>query len=98
VIANATLNIVSLSFTQVWQSTVVLASLGIIIGFYLGWFFPGELFGQLVTAVAAFTALATARVSFGVVIGFIFLMLAYPWGVMHTDAGHLIANEKLIGE
>jgi hypothetical protein len=25
-------------------------------------------------------------------------MIAYPWGVMHSDAGHLIANEKLIGE
>ena len=26
------------------------------------------------------------------------MMLAYPWGTMHSDAGHLIANEKLIGE
>lgn len=101
VIANATINIISPSFAQVWHSAVervVLASLGIIIGFYLGWFFPGELFGHLLTAVTAFAALAMTRVSFGLLIGFLFIMIAYPWGVMHTDAGHLIANEKLIGE
>ena len=101
VIANATLNIISPSFTQVWRAAVervVLASLGIIIGFYLGWFFPGELFGHLLTAVTAFAALAVTRVSFGLLIGFLFIMIAYPWGVMHSDAGHLIANEKLIGE
>jgi len=101
VIANATLNIISPSFTQVWRAAVervVLASMGIITGFYLGWFFPGELFGQVLTAVAAFAGLAVLRVSFGLVIMFLFLMLSYPWGVMHSDAGHLIANEKLIGE
>ncbi len=32
------------------------------------------------------------------VIGFLFIMIAYPWGVMHSEAAHLIANEKLIGE
>ena len=51
VIANATINIISPSFAQVWHNAVervVLASLGIIIGFYLGWFFPGELFGRLI--------------------------------------------------
>lgn len=25
-------------------------------------------------------------------------MIAYPWGVIHSDLGHHIANEKLIGE
>jgi len=101
VIANATLNIISPSLKQVWHSAVervVLASSGIIAGFYLGWFFPGELFGHLLIAVAAFAALAVVRVSFGLVIAFLFIMIAYPWGVMHSDAGHLIANEKLIGE
>jgi len=101
VIANATLNIISPSFKAVWRSAVervVLASLGVIIGFYLGWFFPNELFGQLLTAAAAFAALAMTRVSFGLVIGFLMVMTAYPWGVMHSDAGHLIANEKLIGD
>ena len=101
VIANATLNIISPSFKQVWRAAVervVLASSGIIIGFYLGWFFPDPLFGKLLTAAAAFAAMAMTRVSFGLLIGFLFIMIAYPWGVMHSDAGHLIANEKLIGE
>jgi hypothetical protein len=101
VIANATINIISPSLKQVWQNAVervVLAFLGLIIGFYLGWFFPGDLFGNVLTAVTAFAALAMVRVSFAILMFFLFMMLAYPWGVMHSDAGHLIANEKLIGE
>jgi hypothetical protein len=26
------------------------------------------------------------------------VFISYPWGTMHSDAGRLIANEKLIGE
>ena len=37
-------------------------------------------------AVASFTLFA------------LMILTAYPWGVMHTDAGHLIANEKLLGD
>ncbi len=101
VIANATLNVISPTFKQVWHSAVeraVLGCSGIILGFYLGWFLPGAIVGQAVTAVCAFATLATARISFGVVIFFLFVLIAYPWGVMHSDLGHHIANEKLIGE
>ncbi len=59
VIANATINIISPSFNLVWRNAVervVLAFSGLIIGFYLGWFFPGDLFGNVLTAVAAFAA------------------------------------------
>ena len=101
VVANATINIISPSLKVVWRNAVervVLAFAGLIIGFYLGWFFPGDLFGNVLTAVTAFAALAMVRVSFSILMFFLFMMLAYPWGVMHTDAGHLIANEKLIGE
>ena len=101
VIANATINIISPSLQQVWRNAVervILAFLGLIIGFYLGWFFPGVLFGHVVTAVTAFGSLATVRVSFAILMFFLFMMLAYPWGAMQSDAGHLIANEKLLGE
>jgi len=101
VIANGTLNIISPSFKLVWRSAVervVLVSLGIIVGFYLGWFFPNPLFGMLLTAVMAFAAMSTVMVSFGVLMGFLMVMTAYPWGVMHSEAGHLIANEKLLGD
>jgi hypothetical protein len=101
VISNATINIISPSLQQVWRNAVervVLAFLGLIIGFYLGWFLPDPLFGNVLTAIAAFAALAMVRVSFAILMFFLFMMLAYPWGVMHSDAGHLIANEKLIGE
>jgi len=100
-IANGTMNIISPSLKQVWGSAVervILVSLGVIVGFYLGWFFPNELFGKLLTAAAAFAAMAMVRVSFGVLMFFLMMMTAYPWGVMHSDAGHLIANEKLLGD
>ena len=101
VIANASINIISPSLAQVWRNAVervVLAFLGLIIGFYLGWLFPGDLFGNVFTAVTAFAALALIRVGFSLLMFFLFMMLAYPWGAMRSDAGHLIANEKLIGE
>jgi hypothetical protein len=100
-IANTTLNIISPSFSQVWRAAVervVLGTVGIVTGFYIGWFFPGEVFGQVFTGVAAFAALGFTRVSFSLLVTFLFMFLAYPWGVMHSDAGHLIANEKIIGE
>ena len=100
-IANGTLNIISPSMNQVWRAAVervVLVSAGIIIGFYFGWFFPNETFGMLLTAAAAFAAMAMTRVSFGILMFFLMILTAYPWGVMHTDAGHLIANEKLLGD
>jgi hypothetical protein len=49
VIANATINIISPSLNLVWRNAVervVLAFSGLIIGFYLGWFFPGDLVGN----------------------------------------------------
>ena len=100
-IANGTLNIISPSFKLVWRSAVervVLVTLGIIAGFYLGWFFPGDMFGKVLTAVMAFATMSTVMVSFGVLMGFLMVMTAYPWGVMHSEAGHLIANEKLLGD
>jgi uncharacterized membrane protein YccC len=77
---------------------VILGTAGIVGGFYFGWFFPSPWVGLLLTAVCSFLALAVTRVSFGLLIGIIFFLFSYPWGVMHADAGHLIANEKLIGE
>lgn len=38
------------------------------------------------------------RVNFGLLIGVFFFLISYPWGTMHSDLSHLIANEKLIGE
>jgi hypothetical protein len=101
IIANATINVVSPSLEQTWRSSVervILGTLGIVAGFYGGWFFPDPWVGQAVTAVAAFMGLALVHVSFSLTIGCFFVMIAYPWGTMQSEAAHLIANEKLIGE
>lgn len=100
-IANATLNVISPSLRQTWQMAaerVVLGTLGILGGFYLGWFFPASWVGHVVTAGGAFLTLGVTRVNFGLVIGLLFFLLSYPWGAMRSGAGHLIANEKLVGE
>jgi hypothetical protein len=101
IIANATINVVSPSLEQTWRSSVervILGTLGIVAGFYGGWYFPDPWVGQVVTAVAAFMGLALVHVSFSLTIGCFFVMIAYPWGTMQSEAAHLIANEKLIGE
>jgi hypothetical protein len=87
-IANATLNVISPSLDQTWRNgleRVILGTLGIVGGFYFGWFFPGPWVGLLVTAVCSFLALALTRVSFGLLIGVFFFLLSYPWGAMHSD-------------
>ena len=100
-IANATLNIISPSLKQTWRAAVeriILGTLGIVAGFYCGWFFPDPWVGQLVTAVCSFLCLAVIYVNMGLVIGIFFFIISYPWGSMQSELGHLIANEKLIGE
>jgi uncharacterized membrane protein YccC len=100
-IANATLNIISPSLRQTWNAAVervILGTLGIAIGFYMGWFFPQPWVGNLLSVVFAFLALGFIYVNFGLLVGAIFAIISYPWGRMHSDLGHMLANEKLIGE
>ena len=75
-----------------------MGALGVVGGFYCGWFFPDPWVGQLVTAICSFLCLGTIYVNAGLLIGIFFFLISYPWGGMHSDLGHLIANEKLIGE
>lgn len=101
IVANATLNMISPSYKQTWIAAIeriILGGLGIIGGFYLGWYFQEPIVGQIVIALCSFLALATLYVNISLVVGIIFFLVSYSWGVMHTDAAHLIANEKLIGE
>ncbi len=57
VIAKATINISSPSLKQVWHRAVeivVLVFAGLIFGFYLGWIFPGEVFGNVLVVQTSF--------------------------------------------
>ena len=100
-IANATLNMIAPSFKQTWMAAVeriILGTLGVVGGFYCGWFFPNPWVGYLVVALSSFLALGVIYVNLALCVGILFFLLSYPWGVMQSDAGHLLANEKLISE
>jgi len=100
-IANSAFNIISPSASQTWKNAferMLFGTAGICCGFYLGVLFPGALAGQLVIGVSSFLALALLRVSFGPMVGTLFIMISYQWGTMEPEAGHAIANEKIIAE
>ena len=100
-IANATINMISPTLRQTWQAGVeriILGSIGLVAGFYFGWFFPEPWVANVVAIVFSFLSLAVIYVSIGMVVGLLFFLISYSWGAMNSDLGHLIANEKLIGE
>jgi hypothetical protein len=101
VIANATMNIISPSSKQTWVFAVeriVLGFIGIIVGFYIGWYFADPGVTYAVIAVCTFLALAVIHVNMALLVGIVFFMLSYQWGGMQSEAAHIIANEKLLGE
>jgi hypothetical protein len=101
VIANATMNMISPSLQQTWVFAVeriVLGFLGIIGGFYFGWNFADPWVAYAVTAICSFLALAVIHVNMALLVGIIFFLISYQWGGMQSEAGHIIANEKLLGE
>ncbi len=100
-IANATLNMISPSLEQTWHAAVeriILGFIGIIGGFYFGWFFNDPWVGQMVIAVCSFLTLGVIYINFGLVIGIFFFLISYAWGGMQSDLAHRIANEKLFAE
>jgi hypothetical protein len=100
-IANATLNMISPSFRQTWiagAERLICGTVGILAGFYLGWFYPEPWVGYPVTVVISFLTVAVLYINLALAIGLLFFMVSYPWGTMQSDLGHLFANEKLIGE
>ena len=100
-VANATLNMISPSLKQTWMSGVerlVMGTVGIVSGFYFGWYFPDPWIGNAVTAVSAFVALGVLYINMQLMVGILFFMLAYSWGIMRSDVAHDIGNEKLIAE
>ena len=101
IVANATLNMISPSLQQTWHDAmerIILGALGIVGGFYFGWFFPDQLVGYLVVFISSFLALGVIYVNMALLVGIIFFLMSYFWGVMQSDQAHIIANEKLIGE
>jgi hypothetical protein len=100
-VANATLNMISPSLQQTWQSgfeRLLLGGLGIVAGFYFGWAFPDPWVGRVVMALGGFFALGVLYINMQLLVGMLFFIVAYSWGAMRSEAGHELANEKLIAE
>ena len=101
IIANATLNMITPSFKQTWYAAVerlLLGFIGLIGGFYFGWYFPDPLIGIVVMLICSFLALAVVYINFALLVGILFFLSAYTLGGKQTDLAHMVGNEKLIGE
>jgi hypothetical protein len=100
-VANATINMISPTLKQTWIFAVerlICGAAGVMAGFYFGSFFPGPLAENIVIVVFSFLALGAIYVNMSLLVGFLFFIVAYPWGRMQSDVGHILANEKLISE
>ena len=100
-IANATINMISPSLEQTWHAAIeriIVGTLGVVGGFYCGWFFPEPWMGNLVTAICAFLALGVLYINMALVVGILFFLISYSWGSMQSDLAHQIANEKIVVE
>ena len=49
-------------------------------------------------SVLAFLTLAFVYVNFGLLVGTMFFLISYQWGILQSDAAHQIGNEKLLSE
>jgi hypothetical protein len=71
---------------------------GIVAGFYLGQLAGGPVLEVLVWISASFMVVTMMNVNAGATIFFFVLPYALVWGVLEGDAGHAIANERIIAE
>lgn len=101
-IAQSAFNVISpASVRQTWVTgleRVVFGTLGICAGFLAGMYFQGPIAAQIVVALSSFCALAFLPVSFGPMVGALFVMISYPWGAMDFEAGNALANERILAE
>jgi hypothetical protein len=71
---------------------------GVVVGFYLGQLAGGPVFEALVWISASFMVVTLMNVNAGAMIFFFLLPYSVVWGVLEGDAGHAIANERIVAE
>ncbi len=99
--AQASLNIIAPSVKQTWEAglvRVVFGFVGLLAGFYLGFYFPDILVYQVVIAVSSFFALALFKVHMAFLVGAFAVIFGYPIGQQGGDIAHNIGNERLLAE
>lgn len=100
-IAQASLNIVAPSVDMTLQAGLgrMLFGLGgLLMGFYLGLFFPSVVLFQFVVALGAFVGLAFLRVNIGFLVWAFAFIFAFPMGSFGVEEAHASGNERLLAE
>ncbi len=100
-IANSAFMIIGFSMINTWKAgleRMLAALLGIVTGFILGVFIPGETFGVLFMLSTSFLVLALLKVNNALVVFLFVIVMSYGWGRMDYDTGNALANERIIAE
>jgi hypothetical protein len=71
---------------------------GILAGFYLGQLAGGPVLEIMVWIGASFMVVTLMNVNAGAMIFFFILPYSVVWGVLEGEAGHAIANERIVAE
>ena len=71
---------------------------GIVAGFYLGQLAGGPIMEIIVWISASFMVVTLMNVNAGAVILFFVLPYSLVWGMLDGEAGHAIANERIVAE
>ncbi len=72
--------------------------LGVVAGFYLGQFAGGQVMEIIVWIGASFMLVTLMNVNAAPMIFFFVLPYSLVWGMLDGEAGHAIANERLVAE
>jgi len=71
---------------------------GAVIGFYLAQLIGGPILEKIVWIGASFMVVTVMNVNAGVMVFFFVLPFSVAWGALEGDAGHAIANERIVAE
>jgi hypothetical protein len=72
--------------------------LGVVAGFYLGQFAGGQVMEIIVWIGASFMLVTLMNVNAAAMIFFFVLPYSLVWGMLDGEAGHAIANERIVAE
>jgi len=71
---------------------------GVVVGFYLGQLAGGQVLEVLLWIGASFMVVTLMNVNAGAMIFFFILPYSAVWGALDGEAGHAIANERIVAE
>lgn len=100
-IAQSSLNIIAPSVDMTLAAglgRVLFGFSGLLMGFYLGLYFPNIVLFQFVIIVGAFVGLAFLRVNIGFLVWAFAFVFSFPMGMLDQDVAHAAGNERLLAE